>query len=418
MSVWLNDTLVVLASFEGPDPYAMAGGLGRRVSTLARAFSAAGHETHLFFLGDPNGPGEERLDGGRLVFHRWAQWVSQHHPLGVYAGEIDKRREVISSLPPRLGVFADEAVRQGRPYIMLFEDWQMAEAARVTWDVLRARGLLGPGRGAIGHNTNTLMGVGEARLSDLWGRVKLFTVSRFMKHALWPYGVNPIVVPNGLPPSAFEPPDEAVVAALSRLSRAGRTVVAKIARFDPDKAWLDAVSAIAALRWADQRPFWIVRGGLEGYAHEVLRAIRQAGLRVVEAQANAPFPTPDEAKDVDVWLLRSRLTDPQLRGVYAAADAVLAQSGIEPFGLVGLEVMAQGGAAIVGATGEDYARHGRNAFVAELGTAEEVAHLVRRLKADRRTRSLIRRAGTTTARHYAWSEIIPELMDRFWAGGI
>jgi glycosyltransferase involved in cell wall biosynthesis len=113
-----------------------------------------------------------------------------------------------------------------------------------------------------------------------------------------------------------------------------------------------------------------------------------------------------------VWHFRRRIPDGVLRGLYAAATCVLAQSGIEPFGLVGLEVMAQGGTVMVGATGEDYARHGRNALVAETAGAAEVAHLVRRLESDPALDRTLRRHARQTARLYAWRQILPEMLDR------
>jgi hypothetical protein len=42
-----------ILSFEGPDPYARAGGIATRITGLARALAGAGHETHLWFVGDP-----------------------------------------------------------------------------------------------------------------------------------------------------------------------------------------------------------------------------------------------------------------------------------------------------------------------------------------------------------------------------
>jgi hypothetical protein len=51
-----------------------------------------------------------------------------------------------------------------------------------------------------------------------------------------------------------------------------------------------------------------------------------------------------------------------LRPFYAAADAVMANSGHEPFGLVGLEVMAAGGIVFTGTTGEEYTLGGRSAI--------------------------------------------------------
>jgi len=58
---------------------------------------------------------------------------------------------------------------------------------------------------------------------------------------------------------------------------------------------------------------------------------------------------------------------------------VLANSGHEPFGLVGLEAMASGGLAMVGATGEEYARSYGNAIVVETDDPTEVASALRGL---------------------------------------
>ena len=57
----------------------------------------------------------------------------------------------------------------------------------------------------------------------------------------------------------------------------------------------------------------------------------------------------------DVYNITSFMSDELINVFYSGADAVLANSGHEPFGLVGLEVMAAGGVTFVGTTGEDYA---------------------------------------------------------------
>ena len=59
--------------------------------------------------------------------------------------------------------------------------------------------------------------------------------------------------------------------------------------------------------------------------------------------------------DADILFLDYFIAERTLRAMYQAADGVLANSEREPFGLVGLEVMASGGIAYVGRTGEDYA---------------------------------------------------------------
>jgi hypothetical protein len=48
-----------LLSFEGPDDYARAGGIATRITGLAQALAAAGYETHLWFIGDPDRPGHD-----------------------------------------------------------------------------------------------------------------------------------------------------------------------------------------------------------------------------------------------------------------------------------------------------------------------------------------------------------------------
>jgi len=58
-----------------------------------------------------------------------------------------------------------------------------------------------------------------------------------------------------------------------------------------------------------------------------------------------------ENADADIWNLTAFLHDELLPVIYASATATLANSGHEPFGLVGLEAMASGGVAFVGATG-------------------------------------------------------------------
>ena len=95
-----DTSVFVLVSFEGPDLYSQAGGLGVRIATLADSLAQAGFVTHLFFIGDPKLPGEERRHDGRLILHRWGQWISKNCPGGVYEGEEAKRQDMEKSLPP------------------------------------------------------------------------------------------------------------------------------------------------------------------------------------------------------------------------------------------------------------------------------------------------------------------------------
>src|SRR5258708_32400863 len=95
-------TVFVILSFEGPDVYSQAGGLGVRVKGLARTLAQVGYQTYLYFCGDPDLRGEESHDSGRLVYRRWGQWISAPHRGGVHDGEEEEIGDRHSRLPPSL----------------------------------------------------------------------------------------------------------------------------------------------------------------------------------------------------------------------------------------------------------------------------------------------------------------------------
>jgi hypothetical protein len=107
------------------------------------------------------------------------------------------------------------------------------------------------------------------------------TVSRYMKHLMRGLGVDPLVIPNGLGAEALVLPKREAMAAFQTRVR-GRTVLSKVARWDPGKQWLLAIDTVKALKRQGWRPLLIARGGLEAHGAEVLEAAAAAGLRVVE----------------------------------------------------------------------------------------------------------------------------------------
>src|SRR5579871_4078971 len=122
-------TTFVVLSFEGPDVYARAGGLGVRVTELSRALADAGYPVHVVFVGDPALPGHESLVDGRLVLHRWCQWISAYHPEGVYSGEEGKWRDFSSSTADFvIEELIRPAVRNNHRVVILSEEWHTAEA--------------------------------------------------------------------------------------------------------------------------------------------------------------------------------------------------------------------------------------------------------------------------------------------------
>ena len=103
---------------------------------------------------------------------------------------------------------------------------------------------------------------------------------------------------------------------------------------------------------------------------------RARGLFSVEVQAAADVRSRIAAigqRRPDVVSLRFGVDESLAHAFYAAADAVLANSVSEPFGLVGLEAMAAGAVVVTGGTGEDYAVSGRNAVVLETLDPDEIA---------------------------------------------
>jgi hypothetical protein len=149
-----------------------------------------------------------------------------------------------------------------------------------------------------------------------------------MKHLMWKLGVDPIVVPNGLGPDAFELPNPAAVSDVRRAS-GRRPIFAKVARWDPDKRWLLTMDIIGALKRAGYRPLLVARGGMEAHGHEVMAWAKSAGLRVVERALSEPGPRGllgalERAHDADVITLRTQLDVEARRTLFRAASAVLA----------------------------------------------------------------------------------------------
>jgi glycosyltransferase involved in cell wall biosynthesis len=397
-------------SFEGPDLYAQAGGIASRVTGLTQALVEAGYETHLWFVGAPDLPGHESR--AWLHLHRWCQWISRYHPMGVYDGEEGKRLDYAASLPPFLSqeVLVPYLQRGGQA-VILAEEWQTVDAVlHLDW-WLRQAGWRP--QVTLFWNANNTFAFERIDWDRLAQAAIITTVSRYMKHLMWGLGVNPLVIPNGLGPEELIPPEREAVTAL-RIRTCGRTVLSKMARWDPDKRWLLAVETLSLLKQQGWRPLLLARGGVEAHGAEVLRAAAMAGLRVVERTAGLGvrgfLDTLDALDTVDFVSLRTPLDAASRRVLFQGADAVLANSGREPFGLVGLETMAAGGVACTGCTGEDYAVPGYNALVLETTDPEEFLRLFTAVRANPLYERALRWAGQTTAQHYAWPQIIQRLL--------
>ena len=419
MSFTPDRTVFVLLSFEGPDLYSQAGGLGVRMKGLSRSLAGLGYDTHLYFVGDPDLPGEEIHERGKLHYRRWCQWISAQHRGGVYDGEEGKLRDWNSSLPA--SVIDDvivPAVEGGRGVVVLGEEWHTSWSMSLISDSLYRRGLRD--RVVMLWNANNTFGFHRIDWPALELATTITTVSRYMKFTMWNSGHNPVVIPNGIPRSAIAEADPAAVVAVRAAADADHLCF-KIGRFDPDKRWLMAVSAMAYLKRRGQHVKLMMRGGRESHGGEVIDHARRQGLALIDAAAPTdPLGLASllrQNPDVDVINFTTFITDPMVLLVYAACDAVLANSGHEPFGLVGLEVMAAGGLAVTGSTGEDYADAYRNAIVLETSDPVELVTGLNLLKERPKLAASMRRQGRTTARAYVWEKVIDELLLRIEFAG-
>jgi glycosyltransferase involved in cell wall biosynthesis len=296
----------------------------------------------------------------------------------------------------------------------LGEEWQTAEAMCRLSDALYADGV----RDKVvmfwnANNTYSFHRIDWPRLSFT---TTITTVSRYMRHVMWQMGLNPLVIPNGISRQLLGKVDDGATGAL-RGALGAEVVLFKMARWDPDKNWEGAIEATRGLKERGLKTVLVARGGIEPYGQEVVRYAHTLGLKVKETSFQA-WPRSDylatlrKAAPADVLVVRSHIPLELSRLLYRAADAVLANSWHEPFGLVGLEAMAAGGVAVTGATGEDYTIPLVNAIVLETTDPREVEGYVRYLQDHPDESHRIRQAARRTARMYTWEAAVRNLIGK------
>lgn len=407
-----DNTEFVVFSFEGPDPYALAGGLGVRIANLSETLAAQGFRTHLFFIGCPTLKGEETL--GNLTLHRWCQWISRHYQHGVYHGEYEKLEDFNRSLPAwAVKNVILPAQDDGKIVVVLGEEWHTAEAMVLTSDLLHDLGRRN--RAIMLWNANNTFSFDRINWQRLSTATVLTTVSRYMKQIMRGMGLETVVIPNGIPRGLLDELDPARVHAL-RSGLGCDIVLSKVARWDPSKRWLQAVEAVARLKDSGLRTVLLARGGMESHQVEVMQLASSLGLKVNNAWTEATTTEGycrtviEAAAGADVVNINFHCPHDFLRVVYSASDAVLANSGHEPFGLVGLEAMAAGGIAFTGGTGEDYAIPYHNSIVLESADPAEIETYIHHLRQHPGQGAYIRRQGRHTAAHFTWEKIVDLLL--------
>lgn len=404
-----DNTIFIILSFEGPDGYSLAGGLGVRTSRLSEALVKQGFVTHLFFIGDPELEGLCTAFDGRLLKHRWCQWISRYHPKGVYDGEEGKFNDFTESIPEYVvESIVRPAVLKGNYVVIMAEEWHTSETiCRISY-LLRARGL--KRRTLLLWNANNTYSFHRINWKQLRENATITTVSRYMRHLMKPYGVEPLVIHNGIQSGMVQPIDNQTLQGF-KIGLDADFILFKMARFDPAKGWMPAIETAARLKSMGYRVVFFLRGGIEPFGRHVFELAASLGLTMQEINL--------EGKDLDDSLrelLFSQSTDliniqsfipPDLsRIMFACSSAVLANSIHEPFGLVGLEAMASGGAAYVGMTGEDYAHDFEDSVVLETTDAKEAVASMLYLHQNHEVEDSLRAKAQSTAKEFTWDRII------------
>lgn len=164
----------------------------------------------------------------------------------MYDGEEGKLYDWNQSLPAWLEEHLLPALMGTyRPVVVIGEEWH------TSWSIVRLS-RRAEAKGWGGHvrffwNANNTFGFERVPWRELNETATITTVSRFMKQNMWRVGVDPHVIPNGIAAQWLKPCDRKSVNALKRLT-AGRLLLAKVARWDPDKRWLMALDAIGDLK--------------------------------------------------------------------------------------------------------------------------------------------------------------------------
>ena len=400
----------VILSFEGPDSYSFVGGLAVRVTEMTKALAKRGFSTRLFFVGDPDKQDYEAIEGGRLHYHRWSRWLSKQYPDGVYHGEAAKVEDFQASLPEFLVEHIVSAnAEDGVLTVILGEDWQTAKALSRTAELLKGADL--SENAVLFWNANNVFGFEKIDFVELQSAVHLLTISRYMKERMRALGLDAMVLPNGIPPRFWSKID----------TKAGKKLraffpgllLSKIGRYHPDKRWLMAIEALAHYQTFDRGAKLVVRGGKEEYGKSLRKTAEELGLvwakvRPKETDIVSILGALKENLNADILEFDSFVPESFLRLLYWSSDAVLANSGHEPFGLVGLEVMACGGVAITGSTGEEYIQHFHNGIALSSDEPRELALYLRDLAENPPLSKKLRACAQDTAKVYDWDHILDD----------
>jgi glycosyltransferase involved in cell wall biosynthesis len=274
-------------------------------------------------------------------------------------------------------------------------------------------------------NANNVFGFETIDFAKLSQATQLLTISRYMKERMRALKLETMVVPNGIPPRFWSKVDLKACNQLREMFPG--TLLTKVGRYHPDKRWLMAVDSFAVCKENGLDPTLIFRGGNEEHGAQVRERAKSLGLSWATVTAHAGDNASIlEAIEVhaasDIIELDFFVPESFLRTLYRSSNAVLANSGHEPFGLVGLEVMACGGVAITGSTGEEYVQNFHNGIALSSNDPKEIPVYLQELVSVPGLENRIRENGKATAKLFNWESVIEDLLRKVelvaWTKGI
>lgn len=425
MNIIPENTIFVVLCFEGPDSYSMAGGLGDKITRLTSALADVGFIVHHFFIGDPGLNGTEHREDGRLILHRWCQWISESHRGGVYDGEQWK----IDDYTKSASLFAVQevihpAISAGKKVVVLGEEWQTVGAMCCIHDLLHMYHLRD--KAIMFWNANEIYGFEKIDWVFLSRATKITVASEYMKQIMLKKGVNPVVLPNGIPEVLLEPVDEAAVSQIKE-ALGVETILTKIGGLRQDNGWMPTVNAIHNLKRVGDRAKLLAHIGRESDIKKVAHQAKSLGIGIESITSkidskNSYLSTMSEndltrysealagASTSDIINFAFPIPPCLSSLLYRASDVVLTNSGHDPFDLLGMEAMASGAIVFTSRKAEGIAEHMRNAIVLDKYTAEEIQFYVSYLRMHPEKREMIKASARQTAAQWTYKEIVTKLL--------
>ncbi len=214
------------------------------------------------------------------------------------------------------------------------------------------------------------------------------------------YGVDAVVIHNGVDPARFTPIGSGRRDALRQRARlADRFVFLSVGGIEPRKGSIFLFQAMAVLaRDLDPAPALVVVGGhsfqdYRRYRDEVLATLPGLGLRL--------------GRDV---ILAGSVTDGELHEWYRSADALAFPSVQEGWGLAVLEAMAADLPVVSSdiAVLREYLTPDETAVMTPVGDPESLAAGMRRVVTDDKLRETLIRGGRALIPAFSWERAAEE----------